>query len=173
MKLPSKLRFSDKKLQRVFEELNQSKFVSEIARIVKPSGFVVISTDCYFLAIQKALGFYVSGFPIDSPPFPPHLIKIFSKNNLELIHCDAWGDDFHWLKMTINGVANRISKLMPPRAKMAMKKYWLKSPLATYYAEAGDRLIIETRPTKRNKLAFLRLFYKAESVFYLRKSSAP
>lgn len=165
--------------------LDQSKYIQEISRIVRPQGYVILVTDCYFYRIQKALGFYGGGpnaFPIDDAPYPPNLLKKFREFNLELFHCDAWGHyKFHHLRIATKGVLAVLFHLLPHPIQSKIKKY-LAHPLHTGdYNNSSpvnfmDELEIESKPEitssyRLNLLTLLKLFYKGESVFYLRKSN--
>lgn len=162
--------------------LDQSKYIKEISRIARHSGYIILVTDCYFYRIQKRLGFYGQGqnaFPIDDAPYPPNLLKKFKEFDLELFHCDAWGHyKFHHLRIATNGILAALFHLFPQLIQNKIKK-WLPPHLNSHDSENShmnfmDELEIEPKPKiaadyRLNLLTFLKLFYKGESVFYLRK----
>lgn len=163
--------------------LDQSKYIKEISRIVRPQGYVILVTDCYFYRIQKALGFYGGGpnaFPIDDAPYPPNLLKKFRDFDLELLHCDAWGHHkFHHLRVAAKGVLAVLFHLLPHPIQSKIKQYlaWSGGSYSeNSHVDFVDKLKIESKSEikdnyRLNLLTFLKLFYKGESVFYLKKSN--
>lgn len=163
--------------------LDQSKYIQEISRIVRHSGHIILVTDCYFYRIQKRLGFYGQGpnaFPIDDAPYPPNVLKKFREFDLELLHCDAWGHyKFHHLRIATKGILAVLFHLVPHLIQNKIKKLLAHS--GGSYCENShvnymDELEIEPKPKiaedyRLNLLTFLKLFYKGESVFYLRKNN--
>jgi SAM-dependent methyltransferase len=154
-------------VQKMEHVQNQFKLISEIARVVKPSGHIILITDCYFYKIQKMLGFYRPDFPIDNAPFPLRLIKNFSKAGLGLVDYDAWGDAFLHLKVALIGIIGLLLRIAPEGMKIRMRKTALK-----FYKPRWNTqdLIGEIKTTKNMFRKLLKLFYKAESIYYLRAS---
>jgi hypothetical protein len=116
------------------------------------------------------LGFYRPDFPIDNAPFPLRLIKNFSKAGLGLVDYDAWGDAFLHLKVALIGIIGLLLRIAPEGMRIRLRKTDLKFYLKPRWNTQD--LIREPSPPK-NRFRFvklLRLFYYAESIYYLRAS---
>lgn len=152
----------------VIEHLeNPEKFIKECNRILKPSGYLIITTDCYMFRIEKALGLYKSIQPIDNAIFPTTIIKMAKQNNFKVLHYDAWGTPWFHLYFCIT---NTISNILPK---------FIKKPLTSLY-ECGltkavdlekerEKFKIEAIPKKISKLATLKCIFLIGDVFYLQK----
>lgn len=122
---------------------NPAVAISEIARITKLGGHIVITSDCY---VHRFL-FFFHKQPIDKAIFPSTLFRIFTKTGLELLHYDAWGN----LCLSFaRYVARRLSlRHITEKEKVSVK--------------------FEDKPRRTNLCAFLKCALLDENVFYLKK----
>lgn len=169
-------------------------FVREIARVTKPSGHIVISSDCYQWRILQLLGIYQSVQPIDKALFPTRLFKYFKDSGLQLIHYEGfpWPEQkFRFLRMIVRHIWLRFRKMIGYMIKQPIIRWGEKltkscrTPmLDSYqsnkktnqqsklnYIETSDRIINETYTSRRNVWSFLKLLFSDENVFFLVKQN--
>ena len=135
---------------------DQDRFISELSRITRRGGKVIILTDCFFYRLDQWLGTYVSRFPIDCAPFPPTLLTQCHRNQLRLVACDAWGTRFHHCRILLNRLFGGFKFDYPCGGR----------PLSEITAQpAANR-------ERASLLDVLRTFYRAECLFVFMKESA-
>ena len=159
-------------------------FVREIARVVRPGGYIVISSDCWQWRILQILGIYRSVQPIDTAPFPTRLLRAFRQNQLHLIHAEGFPlptQEFRFVRMTWEHLPQtRIGRLLRRILAKLRKGLGLNAatpapctpvPLEDHglFAE----ILQAPLPAYRNPVAAIRLLFSDENVFFLRKTGQP
>lgn len=167
--------------------LNPEDFVREIARVVRPGGYVIISSDCYQWRILQMLGIYKSVQPIDKALFPTALFRIFKKNRLQVLHYEGFplpGQEFRFLRLFMRAMLS-----LPRRLLRKLMPEWVKLRVGTLHIagrpknleQQGTRNItpaqnifaLDTWSTKRSiwqKIwGFLKLVFSDENVFFCTK----
>ena len=87
--------------------ISPSAFMQEIARVVKPGGTVVISSDCWQWRILQLLGIYQSAQPIDRAMTTEGLLSLFRSTGFEVLHFDGFplqGEEFRFLRLLTSWV---------------------------------------------------------------------
>ena len=148
---------------------DQEQFIAELSRITKNGGQVIIVTDCFFYRIDKFLGTYKSGFPVDFPPFPPTLFRQLKRYGLTVKGFEAWGVPWQHVRMALNrGLA---AARWACRTTTGIRL----SPLQLDVSYSCGRrsvteLPIAAAPRAQSRfLSFAELFYKGESLFVAEK----
>lgn len=173
-------------------------FVREIARVVRPGGYIIISSDCYQWRILQLLGIYQSTQPIDKALFPTRLFRFFKDSGLQLIHCEGfpWPEQkFRFLRMIVRHILLHIRWMIGYITKQPIIRWGVRilkkftkscrTPmLDSYqsnkktnqqsklnYIETSDRFINETWTLRRNVWSFFKLIFSDENVFFLVKQN--
>jgi len=163
-------------------------FLSEIARVVRPGGHIVIESDCWQWRILQILGIYQSIQPLDKAIFPLRLFSIFKKSGLRLMHYDGFpmpGSEWLFLRsLIVKPVRRQVH-----RVKYYAKRVWQKTsqlfavhhvqvkaakvpkPKPTLTTEDLDRVVNEGWTPMKGlwPVAFFRLVFSNENVFFLEK----
>lgn len=98
--------------------VSPEKFIAEISRVLKESGYAVISSDCLTWSLMQALNLYKSEQPIDNAIPIYRLKKIFESSGLDLIHFDTFhlperkSPFFSFLKKITNRIFHRNPNLL-------------------------------------------------------------
>jgi len=159
-------------------------FVQEIARVVRPDGYIIISSDCYQWRILQLLGIYRSSQPVDKALFPARLFQLFQKNGLRLVHYEAFPSPQNFqsfrmigrrilnqpiIKYAIHGLKQliRSNRLLMLDSHSSNQKIGEQSKLN--YTETIDKFINETWTSKSSVCSYLKLFFSDENVFFLVK----
>jgi SAM-dependent methyltransferase len=153
----------------VIEHLeNPEEFISECSRILKPNGQLIITTNCYFWRVQKALGLYRTVMPIDDAPFPTTLINWGKKNGLDIVHYDAWGS---FLFHPYFAITNVMSIIIPKFIKQYFISTYEKGLTTTYNPKKEEHLFLQSVPIslKTSKLAILKCIFLIDDIFYFQK----
>ena len=168
--------------------LDPAGFVREIARVVRPGGYVVISSDCWQWRILQLLGIYRSVQPIDKAPFPTSLFRIFKDCNFQLLHyegfCRPNGEYYfvHSLQKFFEAkpVVGQLIKMNRMFKRIILKICRLlgivsPSEKSTHapkldYLETAKGYLNESLTSNQNAESFLRLLFYDENVFFLRKN---
>lgn len=159
--------------------VNPRAFVREIARIVRPGGRVIISSDCYTWRILLFLRLFRSLQPIDRALFPTTLFRYFRENRLQLIHYEGFpwpGHEFRFLRLFIDGILKAFKKLVW-RVLPSLADWWTRHRVYQTSAETSlsptaaseDGLLTEHWSEKRGLIPFLKLLFSDENVFFLIK----
>jgi ubiquinone/menaquinone biosynthesis C-methylase UbiE len=69
---------------------NPLKYLSEIKRVLKKNGHVIISSDCYLWRLLQLVHLYNSVQPIDKAFNPIRIIQIFKESGFEIKHIDTF-----------------------------------------------------------------------------------
>lgn len=160
---------------------DQIAFIKEIARVVRPGGYIVISSDCWQWRILQALGIYRSIQPIDSAPFPTRLLSAFRENNLHLLHFEGFplpGQEFRFVRTIYNYMTNKPMLSILRRVAWRMKKLIsmislnAKNTSATSInqMQVFEEIMQSPLLPYRNLPAAIRLIFSDENVFFLRKN---
>ena len=155
-------------------------FVHEMARIVCPGGYVVISSDCYSWRILQLLGIYRSVQPIDRALFPTTLFRYFRESGLQVLSCEGFplpGQEFRFLKLLAQTLLmlpkSAIQRLIPAALKLRVRSILPRqrriNALATDAMPTGPSLMWETWPQALGISSFLKLLFSDENVFFLTK----
>ena len=165
--------------------LDSAGFVREIARVVQPGGYVIISSDCYQWRILQLLGIYRSVQPVDRALFPTRLFKIFKESSFQLVHYEGfpWPEQkFQFLRMIVRYILKqpiirwgiralkqltRARRVLMLNSHLSNKKTSQQSNLN--YIETLGRFINETWTSKRSAWSFFKLLFSNENVFFLVK----
>ncbi len=151
----------------VIEHLEHPKtFYKDCARVLRPEGKLIVTSDCYLFRLQKWLGFYKTVQPIDNAPYPTDVIKVAEKSGFELIHYDAWGSWwFHIYLAATNFISNVTPKFV---RKPFIKIYESGLRTATKHEEARKEFQIEEAPTTLSRFATLKCICLIGDVFYFK-----
>lgn len=149
----------------VIEHLEHPEtFYNDCARVLRPEGKLIVTSDCYLFRLQKWLGFYKTVQPIDNAPYPTNVIKMAEKSGFELIHYDAWGS---WWFHIYLAATNFISNITPKFVRKPFIKIYEKGlKTATNYNGARKEFQIEEVPTTLSKFATLKCICLIGDVFY-------
>ncbi len=168
--------------------LDAEGFVREIARVVRPGGRVVISSDCWQWRVAAWLGGYQSAQPIDTAIFPTRLFRCFRRSGLRLQHYEGFplpGREYVFLRLLAKAIKRR--RLLRPAVdalewRLQLYTDKMRRPLRGSPApeekrglkpsvtpELLDRTIYGDWGKKPPTRAFLDLFLSDESVFFLVK----
>jgi ubiquinone/menaquinone biosynthesis C-methylase UbiE len=105
-------------------------FVRELARVTKPGGIVVVSSDCYTWRVLQLLGAYKTAQPIDRAPLLWTLCRQFQSAGLSLQHCEGFslpGQEYRFLR-TAFGRPGRVAAraLVRLKQEVALKLFGIK-----------------------------------------------
>lgn len=158
--------------------IDPGDFAQEIARIVRPGGYVVISSDCYAWRILQLLGIYHSLQPIDRALFPTTLLRYFRKSGLKLLHYEGFplpGRELRSLRLFVSALfafsKRVIGKLIPSVVKLCMRRF-AGHPVHSQASTNGrldEALTFEPWSRKLRVRSFLKLIFSDENVFFLTK----
>ena len=165
--------------------VDPESFVRELARVTRPGGNVVVSSDCYSWRILKLLGIYQSRQPIDRALLPWTLRRHFEQAKLDLIHCEGFplpGEEYRFLgllfsrpRLFLARVRGIIKRMMGKRQinhlestsqsighTSSSEEAWLAAkPISNFQLEP-----FQSRPFWSNLPILL---FSDETVFFLRK----
>jgi SAM-dependent methyltransferase len=82
--------------------IDPHEHIRELARIVRPGGAVIVSSDCYSYRVLQVLGIYRAAQPLDRALFPPTLVRYFNESGLQLVHSEGFpipGEEFRFLRL--------------------------------------------------------------------------
>ena len=100
--------------------LDPAMFVAEIARVVRPGGCVVISSDCWQWRLLLMCGAFQSQQPIDKPMFPTSLLNLFRDRGLEVLHYEGFplpGEEWRFLRILVSSL-RRNRFVLPIKSKL-------------------------------------------------------
>jgi SAM-dependent methyltransferase len=145
-------------------------FVRELARVVRPGGYVVISSDCYVWRVLQMLGIYRSLQPVDRALFPSTLFHYFQRNGLDLVHYQGFplpGQEFRFLRLLAHALLKPLKPIVHWLYRSALRS---PKPCPDPFIHAKE---FKVHPWHRQLrlVAYLRLIFSDENVFFLIKKS--
>lgn len=157
--------------------VNPRAFVEEISRIVRPGGYVVISSDCYMWRIVGLLGLFRSVQPIDKALFPTTLFRYFRESGLKLLHYEGFpwpGHEFRFLRLVAVVFVKCFKKLtwnlLPSSLKLSIRdRVYQRTVLTPLKVDPKEPGLFENWSKKRGPMAFVKLVLSDENVFFLSK----
>ena len=167
--------------------LDPEGFVREIARVVRPGGLVVISSDCWQWRIATWLGGYQSVQPIDTAIFPTRLFRFFSRSGLQLKHYEGFplpGRQYVFLRLLVKAMRRRrVLRTVVDALEWRLEVYTEKArrlfrgsappehkpPSGKVTPELIDRTIYGDWGRKLAVRAFLDLLLSDENIFFMVK----
>ncbi len=154
-------------------------FLSEISRVVRPGGCVVISSDCYSWRILQLVGLYRSVQPIDRALFPTTLFRHFHESGLQVIDYEGFRSPSGERSLPRMAAAILVALIAQATLKMTrgaigrrMKRsarHILSQPSPDHLSPEGGRQGLEQWPRKSGIASFLNLIFSDENVFFLVK----
>lgn len=160
--------------------LDPALFVAEIARVVRPGGCVVISSDCWQWRLLQVVGAYRSVQPIDKAMFPTRLLALFRGTGLRVVHYEGFslsGEEWRFLRLLAGSILrNRLTERIISRIRRVRTQACPgKTESATEPKQVESEQDVLSRhatspvPSRNRVLAFLRLVFSDENVFHLVK----
>jgi SAM-dependent methyltransferase len=160
-------------------------FVAEIARVVRPGGCVVISSDCWQWRLLMMLGAFKSEQPIDKPMFPTRLLKMFRESGFQVIHYEGFpwpGHEWRFVRILASSLwRNRFVNFMACKLRGIRRRVIGSRKTTSVIEPANQRLsardeaeimkrhALSSIPPHQGLVPFLRLTASDENVFCLMK----
>lgn len=160
--------------------VNPREFIRELARVVRPGGYVVISSDCYSWRILQILGIYRSVQPIDKAMFPSSLMRVFKEHRLSLVHYEGFAWPGHELRFARLLAASAtaapkrlIRKLIPSAAGSLLRR--ISGDRSVHQVPDASQVVVSPpldltpSPNRTRLAAYLKLLFSDENVYFLVK----
>lgn len=146
-------------------------FIKELARVLKPGGLGVITSDGYIFRFYSLIGSYRSIQPIDTPPYPPKLFNQFKKYTLELLHYDGFtAIRLFFLKSILKAIFRKVvgeKHFFEVKDKLKKRNPFSSKPLVVDKEFSSIPALIFNKSLKN----LWRVFFAQQNIFVVRKPS--